>query len=208
LAQGGLLFEFVIMTITELYEKLSNKDFQDHLTGNLFFPAYMYTYDPAKEYEIDQEILKIKERLHRPNNYLDVLVLDISEVFLDYLKTTKFGRNTKYDFYMENEAKNPKAVDKALRSDAYDGRFLDYLDQLIKDHLEKADDYEVAYVFLKGIGNAFPYIRVSRFMSNFEKYIQGYKMIIFYPGKAKQYYSMFGLLDDEHLYRAIKLIND
>ena len=50
------------MTITELYNQLANKDFQDHLTGNLFFPAYMYVYDPEKEYEIDAEIINIKEK--------------------------------------------------------------------------------------------------------------------------------------------------
>ncbi len=27
------------MTITELYNKLDDKDFQDHLTGNLFLPG-------------------------------------------------------------------------------------------------------------------------------------------------------------------------
>ncbi len=54
------------MTITELYTQLADKDFQDHETGNLFFPAYMYMYDAQKEYEIDKEILDIKNRLHRP----------------------------------------------------------------------------------------------------------------------------------------------
>jgi len=48
------------MTITELYNQLADKDFQDHSTGDLFFPAYMYMYDPTKEYEIDNEILDIK----------------------------------------------------------------------------------------------------------------------------------------------------
>lgn len=58
------------MTITELYNQLCNKDFQDHQTGNLFFPAYMYMYNPEKEYEVEKEILDIKNRLHRPNNYV------------------------------------------------------------------------------------------------------------------------------------------
>lgn len=43
------------MTIKELYDQLCDKDFQDHYTGNLFFPAYMFMYDAEKEYEIDQE---------------------------------------------------------------------------------------------------------------------------------------------------------
>jgi bacteriophage exclusion system BrxB-like protein len=195
------------MTITELYTQLSDKNFQDHQTGNLFFPAYMYMYDPAKEYEINNEILDIKDRLHRPSNYLDVLVLDIFDEFLSYLKQEKFGRSTKYDFYTLHEDKKPDAVHKALKQDAYDNRFLLYLDEKINTHLSQAGDHEVAYVFMKGFGMSFPYIRASRFMNNFEKYITGYKLIMFYPGEAKEYYSLFGLLNDENLYRAIKLIN-
>ena len=83
------------MTITELYNKLDDKDFQNHLTGNLFFPAYMYVYDPDKEYEIDQEIMNIKERLHRPTNYLDVMVLDIFEEFLEFMRNKNFGKVSK-----------------------------------------------------------------------------------------------------------------
>ena len=195
------------MTITELYTQLENKDFQDHQTGNLFFPAYMYMYDAQKEYEIDKEILDIKNRLHRPNNYLDVMVIDLFEIFCTYLKQERFGKSNKYDFYTANELNKPEAVEKALEKDAYNDRFLNYLDVKIKEHLENANTYEVAYVFVKGFGNAFPYIRASRFMNNFEKFINGYKLIMFYPGEAKNYYSLFGLLKDENLYRAIKLIN-
>ena len=196
------------MTITELYKQLSNKDFQDHQTGNLFFPAYMYMYDATKEYEIDKEILDIKNRLHRPNNYLDVMIIDIFEVFLEYLKQEKFGRVTKFEYYIEFEKEKSDAINKIIKQDAYDKRFLNYLDNKIKLHFENANSFEVAYVFVKGFSNAFPYIRASRFMSNFEKYIKGYKLIMFYPGEAKNYYSLFGLLKDENLYRAIKLINE
>lgn len=196
------------MTIKELHKQLENKDFQDHETGNLFFPAYMYMYDPEKEYEIEAEILEIKNSLHRPNNYLDVMVLDIFEEFVAYLKQEKFGKDLKFDFYSKFEESKPDAVNKALLQDAYDKRFLEFLKTKINTHLENATDYEVAYVMLKGFGNSFPYIRASRFMNNFEKHIKGYKLIMFYPGEVKDYYSLFGLMKDENLYRAIKLINE
>ena len=195
------------MTITELYKQLENKDFQDHETGNLFFPAYMYIYDEEKEYEIDREILDIKNRLHRPNNYLDVMVIDLFEIFCDYLKQEKFAKSNKFDFYRSNELEKSDAVKKALEKDAYDLRFLEYINKKIQIHLDNAGTFEVAYVFVKGFGNAYPYIRASRFMNNFEKHIKGFKLIMFYPGEAKNYYSLFGLLKDENLYRAIKLIN-
>jgi hypothetical protein len=195
------------MTITELYNQLCDKDFQNHQTGNLFFPAYMYMYNPEQEYAVEKEILDIKNRLHRPNNYLDVMVLDIFEEFTNFLKNEKFGNTTKFAFYLEHESNKKDAVDKALKQDAYTEKFMNYLRDKITEH-HNDTDYEVAYVFIKGFGNSYPYIRASRFMSNFEKHIKGFKLIMFYPGVAKGYYSLFGLLQDENLYRAIKLINE
>jgi hypothetical protein len=189
------------MTISELYKQLSNKDFQDHQTGNLFYRAYMYMYKVENEYEIENDILDIKNKLHRPNNYLDVMVIDIFEVFLEYLKQEKFGNKfNKFEYYHNFE----------IKKDAYDKRFLGFLNQKIVNHLQNSGDYEVAYVLMKGFSRSFPYIRASRFMNNFEKYINegNYKLIMFYPGEAKNYYSLFGMLKDENLYRAIKLINE
>jgi hypothetical protein len=196
------------MTITELYNKLDDKDFQDHLTGHLFFPAYMYVYDPAKEYETDREILNIKERLHRPTNYLNVLVLDIFEEFLEFLHAQSFGKDSKFDFFLKQEETRPDQVEKSLRQTANDDRFYAWLHQKITDHFHKSGDAKVAYVFMKGFGAAFPYLRASKFMSNFEKHISGYKLILFYPGEVKDNYRLFKVLNDENLYRAIKLINE
>ena len=70
------------MTITELYEQLRDPNFKNPTTANLFFPAYMYLYDPKREYEIREEITQLKKRLQRPDNYLDVLVLNVFEEFL------------------------------------------------------------------------------------------------------------------------------
>ena len=195
------------MTIKELYTHLADDNFKDHETGNLFFPAYMYMYDAEKEYEIDAEILDIKNRLYRPSNYLDVIVLDVYEVFLEYLKQQSYAKSNKLEFYLLHEKAKPEAVDKSLFKDAYDDRFLSFLNSKIQSHLKVEDTFLRSYVFFKGFGNAFPYIRASRFFNNFEKYVKGYKLIMFYPGEAKEYYSLFGLLKDENLYRAIKLIN-
>lgn len=195
------------MTITELYEKLSDKDFQDYLTGNLFFPAYMYVYDPEKEYEIEAEIQNIKNRLHRPNNYLDVMVLDIFDEFLNYLKTNSYGNKTMLQDYLDDELAMPAQVEEGLVQDATGDAFMNYLNSLIKDHLSNAGNADVAYVFVKGFGKIFPYLRASKFMNRFEKNISGYKMILFYPGEVRENYNLFKILNDEHLYRAIKLIN-
>ena len=195
------------MTITELYEKLSDKDFQNYLTGNLFFPAYMYLYDPEKEYEIDQEILNIKNRLYRPTNYLDVMVIDIFDEFIHYLNITPFGPKTMLQDFFDDEPLMPVQVEEDLKRVATSDKFMNFINAKIQDHLQNAGNADVAYVFVKGFGSIFPYLRASKFVNRFERYITGYKMILFYPGEVKENYNLFKLLNDEHLYRAIKLIN-
>lgn len=195
------------MTITELYHQLADKDFQDPMTGNLFFPAYMYVYDPAEEYQTQKEILYIKERLHRPDNYLNVLVLDIFQEFLAFLQHERFGKVSKYDFYLEQEPRKSDKVALFLKQDANSAAFFEWLHQRIQKHFQESVDAEVAYVFMMGFGAIYPYLRASKFMNNFEKYIQNYKIILFYPGEVKENYNLFKLLNDENLYRAIHLIN-
>lgn len=197
------------MTITELYERLSDKDFQDPETGSLFFHAYMYVYDPEKEYQIRNEILNIKERLHRPNNFLDVLVLNIFDEFCEYLGEKKFGNKKMYDFLLEREKQDPDKVFESLSREAKNESFFSFINEKIRKHLSEASEFEKAYVFIHGFGQIFPYLRASKFLNNFEQYISGdYKIIMFYPGTAKKNYSLFDILNDENPYRAIKLINE
>jgi len=195
------------MTINELYDLLSNEDFQDPKTGNLFFPAYMYIYDPANEYYIREQIQQMKDRLIRPNTYVDVLIINLFTEFIDFLKTRDFGGKTLLDTLLQKELKDPGKVTDSLKREATRREFLSNLNDKIKTHIEPSDELKKSYVFVHGFGEIYPYLRASKFLSNFEKYITGYKIILFYPGTAKDYYSMFDLLNDENPYRAIKLIN-
>tara|TARA_R110002050_G_scaffold187306_1_gene321733 strand:- start:10143 stop:10736 length:594 start_codon:yes stop_codon:yes gene_type:complete len=197
------------MTITELYERMSSKDFQDPATGNLFSNAYMYLYDPEDENRIREEIQVIKERLKRPSNYLDVLILDIFEVFCDFLKVRKFGQKNMFDFFLEREVHTPEKVNESLIREAKTDAFFKFVDDRIKAHFEEGDPELKVYVLIHGFGAIYPYLRTSKFLNNFEKYFIGekYKLILFYPGEVKDYYSLFKLLNDENPYRAIKLIN-
>ncbi|MCK9411438.1 MAG: DUF1788 domain-containing protein [Prolixibacteraceae bacterium] len=197
------------MTITELYERMSNKDFQDPATGNLFSNAYMYLYPPESENQIHDEIQVIKERLKRPNNYLDVLILDIFELYCAFLKHKKFGKTSLFDFFIEKEKQTPDKVNESLIREAKSDGFFAFLDKAIKSHFSEGETDKKVYVIIHGFGSIFPYLRTSKFLNNFEKYFIGekYKLILFYPGEVKDYYSLFKLLNDENPYRAIKLIN-
>jgi len=197
------------MTITELYQQLSDKKFQDPATGNLFSNAYMYIYDPEKEYSVRKEIEDIKDRLVRPNNFIDVLILDIFDEFCDYLKNKKFGNHVMFDFLLEKEKEDPKKVTDSLIREAKNDEFFVHIDNKIKDHFNNENEFEKVYVLIHGFGQIYPYLRTSKFLNKFERFFIGeaYKMILFFPGEVNDNYSLFNLLNDENPYRAIKLIN-
>lgn len=195
------------MTINELYDLLCDEDFQDYKTGSLFFPAYMYIYDPTREYYIREQIQHLKERLIRPNTFVDVLILNLFTEFLEYLKSRDFGGETLLNTLLQNELNDSDKVTNSLRREAVRSDFLKTLNAKIKSHIEPSDDIKKSFVFVHGFGEIYPYLRASKFLSNFEKYISGYKIILFYPGTVKDNYNMFALLNDENPYRAIKLIN-
>ena len=81
----------------------TDKEFQEPETGNLFFPAYIYQYDPKEEYSIRKQILNLKERLIRPNNYVDTLILNIFDEFLEFLKSDKMGEDSILDLILNND---------------------------------------------------------------------------------------------------------
>ena len=80
------------------------------------------------------------------------------------------------------------------------------------EHVAKVDDGMIRpYVFVYGVGNMYPYLRVNNLLVRYEAQNKSskYKLIIFYPGE--QYgntYKLFGKLEDEHTYRASLLINE
>lgn len=196
------------MTIRELYEKLADPAFQDHFTGDLFFKAYMYIYDPSKEYEIREEIADIKKRLKRPNNFINVLVIDIFKEFTSYLKSQSFGKQSLYDYLLGKESQDTDKVRDSLKRSASDAKFSKFLFDLIDEHLNTEDNLKKSYVFIHGFGQLYPYLRTSHFINKFEKYITNYKIVLFYPGKYDGDFELFGMLDDKNPYRTIKLIND
>ncbi len=193
--------------IDDLYNKLIDEKFVDHSTGNLHFPVYIYTYDPEKEYGLRKGIKKLKERLIRPNNFVDSLVINIYESFIEFLKSDGFIDETYLDlFFKKEDEEGHFAALELLKEKVGDTKFFEYLHEKIETHRNTLSRNKKVFVFVHGFGTIYPFIRVSRFLNNFEQYILNYKMIVFYPGTYKEnHYVLFNDINDKHLYRATHL---
>lgn len=198
------------MNLEELYQRLIEEDFKDPATGNLFFPVYLYLYPPEKEFEMRDEIELLKNRIKKPNEFLEATILDIFDLFIEFLESTAFGKKMNLlEFHLDMEKKKPSDSLKLLKQDANSEGFFNFINIKIREKLDLPSNLDKVYVFIQGFGRIFPYLRMNKFLSNFEKYIKGeYKMILFYPGEIKDNLSLFGVLEDGKHYRSIYLINE
>lgn len=181
---------------------MADKGFQEPRTGNLFFPVYIYTYEPAEEYEMRKEINLLIEKLKRPNNYLDSLVINMYDEMIEYLKEEQFANRTLFDLISQKEKEDDEEALTWVRDEINEGNFYNNFTKKVKNHFGQNNEKKV-YLVLHGFGTAYPYLRVSDFLKNTEQFIKEFKVIVFYPGNYdNNNYNMFGLLNDDNLYRA------
>ena len=200
------------MTVEQLYDKLCSKSFQD-TESNIFYNFFVYLYQADKEFEMREQIDRIKENIKRPVNNVDILTLDIFEEFCNFMNAQSFGNHPSYLTYiLEKDRIRPDDVTRALQLKANGDAFMLYLHNRIMEHVNKIDDqYIRPYVFMYGLGNIYPYLRTSNLLNRYEPYNRSerYKIILFYPGdQSGSSFKLFGDLEDNHTYIAIVLMNE
>ncbi len=198
------------MNIEELYNKLEDKFFQDTDTGSIFYNVYIYQYNPEEEYNIRSQIENLKSRLRRPNNNLDILLINLFDEFSDYLDKKSFGKNPSMLAYLLKKEEQSHSITNVLIQNACKEDFFQAIDDKIQKHIQQENQLKKSFVFLYGVGQIYPYLRTNTFLSNFERYNKGekYKIIVFYPGHSVDNgFSLFNRLKDDNSYRSIKLID-
>lgn len=194
------------MNLSDLFGELSKREFQNYETGNLFFPAYIYCYEPNKEYQIRTEIMDLKERLIRPDIFQECMVINIYDEFINYLKTEKLGEDSLFDLFIKQEKEESESEAREnLKQTADSIEFLKQIDKKIRVHFQLPSKYKKVYILVHGFGSIFPYLRASEFLRRFEEFVSGggYKMVVFYPGKFENnHFYLFNEINHETVYRA------
>lgn len=197
------------MTVEQLYEYLNSPEFRK-ADGNIFYNYYIYQYPASKEYKMRRQIVEFKEKLERPTTFINAMLLDLFQVFCEYLANEKFGEKSLLEDTLEEDKTNPDIVTTELTTEANSDNFIHYVSEKIKKHISQNDGLKHPYIFVHGVGKMFPYLRTNVFLTRFEKYNEAslYKIILFYPGHQEgNSFSLFDTLPDSHTYRAILLVN-
>lgn len=198
------------MSIQELYDYLNSPEFQNVKNGNIFYNYYIYQYPAKKEYEMRRQLVVFKQNLERPTSFVNAMLLDLFQVFCDYLKKETFGSESLFDVTLEDDKTQPDMVTAELTNEANSDNFISYVHNRIDEYLRINDGLNKPYIFIYGIGKMFPYLRTNVFLTRYEKYndTSRYKIILFYPGHQEgNFFSLFDTLEDAHTYRATLLVN-
>lgn len=198
------------MSIQELYDYLNSPEFQNVKNGNIFYNYYIYQYPAKKEYEMRRQLVVFKQNLERPTSFVNAMLLDLFQVFCDYLKKETFGSESLLDVTLEDDKTQPDMVTAELTNEANSDNFISYVHNRIDEYLRINDGLNKPYIFIYGIGKMFPYLRTNVFLTRYEKYndTSRYKIILFYPGHQEgNSFSLFDTLEDAHTYRATLLVN-
>ena len=198
----------------KFFDRITDAVFQDTEHGDLSYNYYIAPYDPTQEYEFREKIKWYCNTLSRPTHYQNILHINIFEEFCKFLDTKPFGKNPSYLKYLiEKECKDEYASDGVTRSlteVAQSDDFIQHLNNLIRKHKEEEKILKTAFVFLSGIGDIYPYLRVSTLLNKYEVYnqTQEYKLIVFYPGKpVENSFLLFDKFNDQHVYRAALILD-
>jgi hypothetical protein len=194
------------MEINQLYDFITTTEFKSPDTGNLFFPAYMFTYKPDEEYNIRKQIQNIKQRLERPKNFIDSMIFNIYEELIDFLKMQEImGDNLLHLVFEKEEEEAQAEVIKYLKSKANSTEFYQYIEKKVDNYKPANANLKLVFLLIYGFGTIYPFLRASVFLNSFHKYLErrDLKVIIFYPGSYKEgNYWLFDKINDKHLYRA------
>jgi hypothetical protein len=189
--------------LDDVFEILSDPEFQKPGSGLMSFPAYVYVYPPDEEYAFREALPQLADRLRRTNVGQNPLVTNVYDAFLDYLDGKTLGGRSLLDRILEQEEDDPNKMDRQLKRHARSETFVEQLAGQFSAFVEEDGDLERSYVFVHGWGSIYPYLRASQFLDLMEPHLRGYKLILFYPGTYQNgEFRLFGHLASGNVYRA------
>ena len=184
--------------LDELREKIELPGFFDNKGLGNEVGFYIFDYDPTDELVVREAIPQMRDYLERTQSRYKIQIFDMYDIILSFFE--KRGYMEK-NFKMEEKKgsldwyeKMQKALKLATNND--------YIVSYICDHIE-----DNAIIFITGIGKAYPVVRSHVILNNLQAVIEDNPLILFFPGMYDDgKLKLFGKFEDDHYYRAFKII--
>ena len=188
--------------LEHLISIVSNKEFLNTNNPNNEIPFYICPFLPECTLEVYDMINFLKKQLNKKE--IKVLEIDLYDISINLLKNRTGNLLEKIQ---KKESKMKKMqLKETLRNVLSAER---HLVPEIKKLTEMAE-YKV--IFIKGIGEVFPYIRTHNLLSNLQKILKNEPSIIFFPGsyqndpKMGSSLNLFCEFSNDNYYRAFNIL--
>ena len=188
--------------LEHLISKITKKSFLNELNPNNEIPFYICPFLPEYTLEVYEVIKFLKKQL-------EMQEIDVEEINL-YKISTEILKNRQGNFFekiQQQESQLSKIILKETLQDALNAE--KYLVPFIQNKIENKN-YKV--LFIKGIGEVFPYIRTHNLLTNLQKVLKNQPSIIFFPGSYKSdsakgsSLNLFCKFYNDNYYRALNIL--
>ena len=185
--------------LEHLISIVSKKDFLSKNPNNEI-PFYICPFLPEFTLEVNEVITFLKKQLNKKE--IEVLEIDIYDVSIEILKKRKIFEKIKNKESQIKKILLKDTLRNVLNSEKH---LVPFIKRLI---FEKK--YNI--IFIKGIGEVFPYIRTHNLLSNLQKVLKNEPTIIFFPGSYRNDPKMGSSLNlfcefyNDNYYRAFNIL--
>ena len=158
---------------------------------------YVFDYLPEYEIKVRDSIKVVASELKRRRPDLKIAHVNLFELLTNYLEERRL-----LDRALEMQIKKgDAAVRSALIAPLQAGK-------LAEVFVRKVEPLKQNLVLISGVGSVYPLLRSHTLLNNLHAVMGHTPLVMFYPGVYDgQHLRLFNLFDDEHYYRAFKLIN-
>ena len=188
--------------LEHLISIVSNKEFLNNNNPNNEIPFYICPFLPQFTLEVYEVINFLEKQLNRKE--IKVLEIDLYDLSIKLLKNRKGNLLEK----IQKKESNMKKIQlkETLRN------VLNAERHLVPEIKKLIEITEYKVIFIKGIGEVFPYISSHNLLSNLQKLLKNEPSIIFFPGnyhndpKFGSTLSLFCEFSNDNYYRAFKIL--
>ena len=188
--------------LEHLISIVSKREFLNNNNPNNEIPFYICPFLPQFTLEAYEVINFLKKQLNKKE--IKVLEIDLYDISINLLK------NRTGNLLEKIQKKEPQMkkmqLKETLRNVLSAERYL--VPEITK--LTEMEEYKV--IFIKGIGEVFPYIRTHNLLSNLQKILKNEPSIIFFPGsyqndpKMGSSLNLFCEFSNDNYYRAFNIL--
>ena len=188
--------------LEHLINIISKDDFLNKKNPNREIPFYICPFMPASTLEVYDVINYLKKQLDKRE--IEVYEIDLYEISIAILKDMK-GNLFEKIRTQESQMEKDDLLETLQNVLNAEDHLVPEIQLLIKNK-----KYQV--LFIKGIGEVFPYIRAHNLLTNLQKILKNQPTIIFFPGNYENdpkmgfSFNLFCELSYDNYYRALNIL--